>query len=254
MPTPHAPRQTKKRAASSGRQTPGQDPARNENAALVTPDRRPPTIAFRSFKIALSVFKEKGAIPAKFDRSIWTNKLYSTNLREILEAFRFLGLMDEASTPTKQFAALVSACDTPAWPAELRSLLERSFEPLLATRISTLTAGGLLKVMRTIYRTESEDTRKCCNFFIHAARDAAMDLAPYALNTARSRCTSAGGHDHRHEPATPENASRGIPEVAGEQTIQMLLAMLPSYDTAWPDDIKRYWFGAFHELVLRVRE
>lgn len=252
MPTPHPPRQARKGADSPRLRKAGQAATSNGDRAPVAETRRPPTIPFRSFKIALSVFKQQGPVLAKFDRSIWSNKLYSTNLREILEAFRFLGLMDAASAPTTEFARLVSACETPAWPAELRRLLERSFEPLLRADMSTLTAGGLLKVVRTIYQTENDDTRRCCNFFIHAARDAAMDLAPYALNSSRSRWTA--GSLEPQQDTIPASDLTGAPIATGQQTIHMLLARLPGYETGWPDDIKRYWFGAYHELVLRLRE
>lgn len=267
MSATHPPKEKKKRADASptpisDKQAKEADIPRPDDLQGLIPasDRpfpalgdRPPTIPFRSFKIALSVFKDQGAIPVRFDRSIWSNKLYSTNLREILEAFRFLGLMDSTSAPTPAFEALVSAYDTSEWPAELRGLLARSFEPLLASHISTLTAGGLLKVVRTLYGTEREDTRKCGNFFIHAAREAAMDIGPFVLNSSRSRWTTVRRDKSRREPQTPQTGVSDASDGAGELAVQLLLEKLPRYDSDWPDDIKRQWFGAYNELVLRLR-
>jgi len=197
------------------------------------------------------MFKDQGAIPVKFDRSIWTNKLYSTNLRELLEAFRFLGLMDSDSAPTPEFAKLLSAYDTPLWHAELRHMLERSFQPLLTSDISALTAGGLLKIVRTIYGTEGENTRRCGNFFIHAAREAAMDMGPFVVNSSRSRWTTVPRDRSRREPPTENGAT--VDAGHGAFTVQLLLEKFPSYDGDWPDDIKRQWFGAYHDLVLQLR-
>ena len=210
--------------------------------------QRPPVISFRSFKAALSGFKDQGALPVQFNRSIWSNKLYSTNLRELLDAFRFLGLMDDASTATPAFAALASACDTPVWPAELRRLLERSFAPLLASQFSALPAGGLLKVIRTIYATSGEDTRRFGHFFIHAAREASMDIGPLALNSPRSGLSAVRKGDDQRDTKVVTN--EGDP---GVQVLKLLLEQLPRYDATWTDDIKRHWFGAYYELVLRVR-
>ena len=267
MSATHPPKEKKKRAAGSPRGDPKtamresdgprpnstQDQTPKGDEPMPARGNRPPTIPFRSFKIALSVFKDQGAIPAKFDRSIWSNKLYSTNLREILEAFRFLGLMDNTSTPTATFATLMSAYDTRAWPSELRGMLERSFEPLLASNISTLTAGGLLKVVTTIYATEREDTRKCGNFFIHAAREAAMDIGPFVLNSSRSRWTTVRRDKSRRESPTSPHGASGHAGEARELAVQLLAEKLPCYDASWPDDIKRQWFGSYSELVSRVR-
>lgn len=209
---------------------------------------RPPVISFRSFKAALSAFKDQGALPAQFNRSIWSNKLYSTNLPELLDAFRFLGLMDNTSAATPAFAALVSACDTPAWPTELRGLLERSFAPLLASQFSAISSGGMLKVVRTIYATRGEDTRRCGHFFIHAAREASMDIGLLAINTPHSGVSAARpSKDQRDAAATPADADTGA------RLLQLLLEQLPRYDATWTDDIKRHWFGAYYELILRVR-
>jgi hypothetical protein len=250
-PTPISDKQAKEADIPRPDDLPGSIPASDK--PFPTLGDRPPTVPFRSFKIALSVFKDQGTIPVKFDRSIWSNKLYSTNLREILEAFRFLGLMDSTSAPTPAFEALVSAYDTVEWPAELRGLLERSFEPLLASHISTLTAGGLLKVVRTIYGTEREDTRKCGNFFIHAAREAAMDIGPFVLNSSRSRWTNVRRDKSRREPLSPQDDASDVTGETGELPAQLLIQKLPPYEADWPDDIKRQWFGAYNELILRLR-
>jgi hypothetical protein len=219
-----------------------------ENRQVSGGASRPPVIAFRSFKAALSGFKDQGALPEQFNRNIWSNKLYSTNLRELLDAFRFLGLMDDASVATPAFAALVSACDTPAWPTELQGMLERSFAPLLASQFSALAAGGLLKVVRSVYATTGEETRRCGYFFIHAAREAAMDIGPLALNSPRSRLSAERqGED---QPETTVTSAKGDPDA---RIVQLLLEQLPRYDATWTDDIKRHWFGAYCELVLRVR-
>ena len=212
----------------------------------------PPAIPFRSFKIALSVFKDQGAIPAKLDRSIWSNKLYSTNLREMLEAYRFLGLIDESSTPTGEFELLIAAYDTPSWPLALRRTLERAYAPLLACSVSALTAGGLLRAIRTIYRTQHENTRKSCNFFIHAAREAALDTGPFLLTNSRSRWVEDRRTKRNGGAPHPEDDERRT-ATETQDSINALLMKLPSYDAAWSDDVKRMWFGAYNELIQRLK-
>lgn len=210
----------------------------------------PPAIPYRSFKIALSGFKDQ-AIPERLDRSAWSNKLYATNMREIIEAFRFLGLIDSASSPTPAFATLLAAFNERSWPHALREVLERSYHHLLTGDITTLTAGGLLRAFRSIYGVQVEDTRKRCNFFMHAAREAALETGPHLLVNARTplvdgrRGRKAIGDVPPH-PARPANAQHP------DEIVRDLLLRLPAYDAGWSDEIKRLWFGAYHELVQRL--
>jgi hypothetical protein len=262
MPTPKqgeatrgaAPRRKPGRPFKTPPTDPRSEPPPEEIAASAHPPEflAPPSIPFRSFKIALSVFKDQDVIPAKLDRGIWSNKLYSTNLREMLEALRFLGLTDVTMAPTAEFGALVAAYGTLSWPAALRRILESSYAPLLACNVSTLTAGGLLRAIRTTYRTQHENTRKSCNFFIHAAREAALDTGPFMLTTARSRWVDAQ-HGRRTGSAPPQAEDQRRSNIEQQDSISALLMKLPSYETTWSDDVKRMWFGAYYELIQRLK-
>lgn len=212
----------------------------------------PPSTSFRSFKIALSTLKERNAVPDQLDRSIWTNKLFGTNLQDTVEACRFLGLIDEVSKPTHEFAALLVALETETWSAELRRVLEKSYAPLLASSASAVTAGGLLRTFRSIYRTRGETTRRCCNFFVHAAREAALDIGPFILTNSRSRWVD-GRRVDRRDGSTPAANMTGRSNADVEaETFRSLIAKFPTYDAAWSDDVKRLWFGAFAELIRRL--
>lgn len=210
----------------------------------------PPAIPYRSFKIALSVFKDQ-QIPKQLDRSAWSNKLYNTNVREIIEAFRFLGLIDSASSPTPAFASLVAALNGRGWPKALREVLERSYHPLLAGSATTLKTGGLLRAFRVTYGTQAEDTRKRCNFFMHAAREAALETGSHLLANGGARLVDGRRDRKAIDPVQPHSAR---PAGAGspEEIVSDLLLRLPAYDAGWPDEIKRLWFGAYHDLVQRL--
>jgi hypothetical protein len=213
----------------------------------------PPSLPFRSLKIALSVFKDQPGLPKRFDRNAWSNKLYSMNPRETLESCRFLGLIDDASAPTPAFKALIAALGTTSWPTELRRVLEASYQPLLACRISMLTDGGLLRTVRTIYGTQGENTRKCCNFFIHAAREAALDIGPFLLANSRSRRADDRRGNRRLTGTQVNSDVRSSADDADEGSVKALLQRLPAYDASWSEDLKRLWFGAFNELVQRLK-
>jgi len=199
------------------------------------------------------VFRDQDAVPRKLDRSAWSNKLYSTSLRDAIATYRFLGLVDEASAPTPMFAKMLTAFETPAWSSALRLVLEQSYMPLLATDIASLTAGGLLRTFRSIYRTEGEYTRRCCNFFIHASREAALNTGPFLLTNARSRFIE-GSRSRRKAPdaSAGSETDGGTGDTVDQNALAALLAKLPSYDRDWPDDVKRLWFEAYGELLQRL--
>lgn len=220
--------------------------------AVSAPALPPPSIPFRSFKVALSTLKERGAIPDQLDRSVWTNKLFGTNLHDTIEAYRFLGLIDQASEPTPAFASLIDALDGDSWSAELRRVLERSYQPLLACSISALTAGGLLRTFRTIYRTPGETTRKCCNFFVHAAREAALDIGPFLLTNSRSQWINGQRLDRREAATSPTGSSGLSVDQANAESLKSLIDKFPAYDSGWSDDVKRLWLGTFNELLRRL--
>lgn len=256
--------------ASSGAKTPTQTgkpkPGRPAKAApsnanthasvpateTVTPSAPPPSIQFRSFKIALAALKDLGTMPDQLDRSVWTNKLVSTDRRETVEACRFLGLIDQNSRPTESLQALVAALDTDSWSAELRKVLERSYQPLLACSISALTAGGMMRTFRTLYRTPGESTRKSCNFFVHAAREAALEIGPFLLTNSRSRWVDGQRVDFKEGTSTRTNSSKLSVDAMNAESLSALVGKFPTYDAAWPDDVKRLWFSALNSLIQRL--
>ncbi len=223
--------------------------AETQQAELSPGVAPPPTIPFRSFKKALSLFKDQETIPARLDQTVWSNQLYSTSLRDTLYAYRFLGLVNDASAPTSHFRLLVEAFGTRAWPGALRDVIERAYRPLLAAHASTLTSGGLLQALRDIYGTRQDKTRKCANFFIHAAREAALDTDTFLSANAKTRWRT-----NNRSPESPPTFNRPDGKSGSPiEVIEALIARLPQYDAGWPDDVKRHWFSAYVELVQRLK-
>lgn len=220
------------------------DPAVYERTPLRLAQGLPPAIPFRSFKTALSALKGQGELPARLDQSTWSSKLYNANVRETVAAFRFLGLIDANSAPTSDFVALVAAFAEASWPGALRCVLERSYDQVLACSVTTLAKGGLLQTFRTIYPIPASSTRKCCSFFMHAAHEAALKTNALQLVSANSSVRDKQtGLPHRSTEARLDPS---------ERIVRDLLSRLPDYDASWSDEVKRLWFGAYHDLVQRV--
>lgn len=236
---------------STGRQNVDEAVADHKSAMLPVSDRPPPSIPYRAFKVALASIKERGAIPEQIDRSIWTNQLFGQDLHGMLEACQFLGLTDAKARPTTACKELVASVETEAWSVDLRKVLETAYAPLLASRMSSLTAGGLLQMFRRIYKTPNGLTRKCCSFFVHAGREAAMDIGPFLLTNSRSRWVGGKRVDRRDDTL---GGSASLNAGTRTEALSQLAGKLPDYDATWPDDMKRLWFGAFSDLLQRFDE
>jgi hypothetical protein len=96
-----------------------------------------------------------------------------------------------------------------------------------------------------------DTVRKCAAFFVSAAKDADVALSPYiasrkergASKSPRARKIKSGGRKR-------ENGTQIQP--LAEPSLgwaQMLLAKFPSFDPAWPDDVKAKWFDGFERLM-----
>lgn len=212
----------------------------------------PPSIPFRSFKAALSGFKDRGIVPSRLDHSIWTNQLFGTDLHDTVDAYRFLGLINHDAKPQAAFEALFRALGGDSWPAELRRVLEDAYAPLLASSVSDLTPGGLLRSFRAIYRTRGEATRRCCSFFVHAAREAALDIGPFLTTNSRSRWVHGRRLKRWETPSETANADDDPATQSDNASLNSLISKFPAYEETWPDDIKRLWFDSYRELMQRL--
>lgn len=223
-----------KRARAAGSPVPD-DASHETNAGDARTHRRPqpPLVLFRSFKAALRAIKDQGEDGSAIDLRAPNYKMHSINRLEMLKAFRFLGLTDEAYLPTPKLGALVRALGTRAWPRELRLVVTKAYSDLFGVSAVTFAAGALLPSIRTVYSITSDEARRAAEFFIHAAREAALETGHVQ---PRSRKATAG-----RSPDAPRS-----------EAISALVSRFPAYDPEWPDDAKSLWLKAYLELVRQV--
>jgi hypothetical protein len=94
---------------------------------------------------------------------------------------------------------------------------------------------------------------KCMLFFLAAAKDAEIELSPHVKNprttrTPRTRTRQAVRLVDANN--TVDDDLREIDEQNGNVSWeQMLLSKFPSFDPAWPDEVKSKWFDGFHRLM-----
>src|SRR6185437_6130915 len=153
------------------------------------PDEQPKlSPPYLPYKTLLSSLDNLGqGIPPKLDRSIWKNQP-GTVQSQILSAYKFLGLMNDASGPTELLRELVQHRATPG------------------------------PVMKKIIETK----KKAVRFFLQATKANGFTLSKFLLDQTR---VSAGTRKKRTKRDSDNNGDNGLDEdgdVAAEREVKTI--------------------------------
>jgi hypothetical protein len=225
----------------------------------------PPYLPYRTFKSFIESLRQ--AVPGRIDRSLMGSRS-GTEQGSLLKALRYMSLITENGTPTDLLIRLATS-EGAEWASALDEALCGAygflFEASAAFDLKTATFQQFEERFKDV-GVSGDTVRKCSTFFIGAATDAGVKLSPYVASakrkpstTRRKRQSATGANGTKNAPSTPTGQSDEPDEVmpgvpAGTPTLswaQMLLSKFPSFDPAWPDDVKAKWFDAFEQLMAR---
>jgi hypothetical protein len=93
---------------------------------------------------------------------------------------------------------------------------------------------------------------------LSAAKEANVEVSPYIAETVRQQSDTKPRKPTTKPPAKgprPSNNNEGVQEHSAKEATQlsweqMLLAKFPSFDPAWPDEVKKEWFTAFNRMMM----
>lgn len=151
-----------------------------------------PYVPFRTFLAALETLEH--GCPNQLDRSVWPSSSGAIQ-GQLLGAFRFLGLMDEAQCPSAELRELIGKRENRR--ALLRRILEKNYATLVALELSRTSPHQLEEAMRQ-YGLSGATHKKAMSFFLQAAQYAGLPLS--VLLRAKIR-GSGGGARQRRAPA-----------------------------------------------------
>lgn len=149
----------------------------------------PPYATYGSFKAFMNTLRET-AVPARIDKSVFGNASGSI-IYSVLNALRFLGLVNANGLPSEEFKALVNASDEDRKPL-MADVLRVGYPVLFGAEIDlqTATAGQFDEAIRTEYEVTGSTIDKIAAFFISAAKEAEIPLSPH-LQKRRPIATSS---------------------------------------------------------------
>jgi hypothetical protein len=208
------------------------NPVAESNAAL-QPSLVAPTLPFHYFKLAIERLKAAGNLPHRIDRSAWSTKQFRASGFLIVPAFQFLQLIDDEGRPLDALRTLIASFGTETWREQLSATLKVAYSDLLALGIEKATPRDVLELFRQRDGLDAIRARMAVSFFVHATREAGLDIGPFMSATIK--------------PPSP-NARMSV-----DTYRSTMLARLPTFDDNWSEELKLAWFTAFNELTVPRR-
>ncbi|MDD5081842.1 MAG: DUF5343 domain-containing protein [Dehalococcoidales bacterium] len=210
--------------------------------------RLPPYISYRTFQNFVDRLQQ--GVPARIDRSYWSDNLASSTGTQLMGALRFLGLIDNAGAPTGRLRSLVSARDEKRTEV-LRQITDDSFDFLLRSPIDATSAtySQFDEIFHRTFELTDDVCHKCLKFFAALASEAGIPLSPFITERLRpARTGSTKAIAKKKAARTSRNLL--IPPLSSGLT-DSLIAKFPTFDPTWSDEVKLKWFEAFDELLRR---
>jgi len=154
----------------------------------------PPYLPYKTFINSLDQLSQ--VIPPRIDRSIWKTQPGSIQ-SQILNAYKFFNLVNDANQPTETLRALVANRLTPG--EHVAQLLKSNYTEVLRHDLTTSTFPILNDEFEKAFKVDGETKRKSIRFFLQAAKAAGMELSRFLLDQTR-----ASGPRKRRARTQPE--------------------------------------------------
>jgi hypothetical protein len=215
--------------------------------------RLPPYVSYRTFQNFLEGLQH--GVPARIDRSYWSDRLSGSTGTQLMSALRFLRLIDANNVPTSQLKSLAQASGDQK--AEmLKQVATEAFSFLMHSSLDlqNSTYAQLQEAFDNTFELTDGVSRKCVKFFVEMANAAGIPLSPFISKRLRTVRSSSGTKVMPKKIEGRVSRKAAVPQQTEEVPFQtpwerMLLAKFPTFDPTWTDEVKLKWFEAFDKLL-----
>jgi len=215
--------------------------------------RLPPYVSYRTFQNFLEGLQN--GVPARIDRSYWSDRLSGSTGTQLMSALRFLRLIDANNVPTSQLKSLAQASG--GQRAEmLKQVATEAFSFLMqgTLDLQSSTYAQLQEAFDNTFELTDGVSRKCVKFFVEMANAAGIPLSPFISKRLRTARSSSGTKVVPKKVEGRVSRKVVVPQQTEEIPFQtpwerMLLAKFPTFDPTWTDEVKLKWFEAFDKLL-----
>ena len=214
----------------------------------------PPYIPYKTLNSFLE--KMKVGIPSRIDRSVMASMSGGAQ-SQLTVALKHLNLIDANGQPEENLTRLVTSEGADRQEI-LKDILKKAYAFLFADGVDlTRVTANHLQELFTKEGASGGTTQKCIAFFIAASKDAGFELSPHIKvksQTIGTRPRKKASTPQKVAPVKESTKSAEQTPTSSMGITQMFLSKFPSFDPAWPDEVKLKWFEGFKELREQFKE
>lgn len=212
----------------------------------------PPYLPYRTFLSSLDRLAE--GVPPRIDRGIWKNQT-GTIQSLIMGAYRFFGLIDDQSKPTKKLHDLVAHRDKPN--EYVKAILEEKYAEVIKHNLLTMTEALINEYFESVFGVDGDTKRKSITFFLQAAKAVGMPLSTFLQTQVRVRTTGTRRRRRDNDAIEPDEVEDDdqTPQTGEAKTVELrsggtltLSASVKFFDMA--SDDRTFVF----ELIDKLRD
>jgi hypothetical protein len=213
--------------------------------------RTPPYASYRSFERFIKALKVR-PLPDRIDQSVMSDLNGGTRMA-LVRTLKSLDLINDDGIPTNRLNQFVQA-DAATQKPILAQLLKDAFPYLWdgSFNLEQATSEQIAERIRNQGAVSGATVSKVKGFLLGGASAAGLTPWPHRSRRAAS---SANGPVRRPRriPGTPGGTGPppGLP--ASGDPVGHLMNKFPTFDPAWPDDLKTKWFDGFGDLMRQMQ-
>lgn len=200
----------------------------------------PPYVAFSTFWNFLQELHGRGSAPQVFEASVFGPTRSGATRSQLLIALRFFGFIDGEKRATDRLRMFLQQPDQEA----LRELVEAAYAEIIALDLQTATPGQVDEVLREMGAGQGATLRKARTFFVHAAKQAGIEVGPHlATGTGSVRTSSSSSRKGRGRRTTSMESTSSEPKSFAtglHPFLQGLIQELPE-DGRWSKTQRDRW-------------
>lgn len=141
-----------------------------------TTSRTPPYVSYKTLTTLIEDLKTVG-LPPRIDRSVLSR--FSGGVgSQLIMALKSLGLIRSGGEPTTWLADLVKSYGTQEYKVHLKQVLRYGYPFLQDLSLATATPSMFADAFKSGVDAKEDVLRKCRTFFLHAAKDAGIEIGP----------------------------------------------------------------------------
>jgi hypothetical protein len=220
------------------------------------PFKTPPYTSYVSFKNYLDHLSGH-PLPSRIDKSVMSHLNHGTQ-QALMATMRALGLLGEGDAPTTDLELLLES-DGEDRQGLLQAMLKSTYPYFWDGTIDLgrATSSEFFERLRSATGAQGSTLDKASGFFFGLAADAGLELSPHLSSRKVSGSGTRKPRSKRKVTKAPEAQQQEQRQPPASTTIAMtdrLMEKFPTFDPAWPDEIKTQWFAAFERLMTSAEK